>query len=488
MTAIEEYRRERLKKIDKLREYKMDPYPAHTDRNISIQKFIDTFDKLSQKETKKTLAGRVMSIREHGKSAFVDIYDGSARIQVFLRADVLPKGTFDLFLETVDEGDFIECRGHAFVTKVGEKSVLAQKWKMLAKSIRPVPDEWYGLKDEDERYRKRYLDMLLDEGTADLVRKRSIFWNAVRSFMLKRDFVEVHTPILETKTGGAEARPFITHHRALDMDVYLRISTELWHKKLIIGGIPKVFEIGRVFRNEGMSHEHAQDYMHFEFYEAYQDAHKGMATVIQLYRAVAEQTFGTLIFKIGEFDVDLGKEWEEYDFNALIEERYGFDPRTVDRKTIEECLTKEGISLEEGSDVGRGVDLLWKKVRKTIGGPAILTGIPVYLEPLAKKSADDPRVVDRFQILIGGSEVGKAFNELNDPLDQRERFEHQQALRDKGDEEAQMADFDYVEAMEYGMPPTFGFGVSERLFSFLAGKSIREAQLFPLMRPRQEGQ
>jgi lysyl-tRNA synthetase class 2 len=278
----------------------------------------------------------------------------------------------------------------------------------------------------------------------------------------------------------------VTHHNALDVDVYLRISHELWHKKLIIAGFPKVFEIGRVFRNEGMSHEHAQDYTHFEFYEAFQDAREGVPMLIELYRTVAQKAFGTQKFTINGFSVDLSAEWEKYDYNELIKKHYGFDPREVTIETVRAKLDAEGVAYESSADLGRLVDLLWKKIRKTIGGPAILTGIPVYLEPLAKKSKDDGRVVDRFQILLGGSEVGKAFNELNDPIDQRARFEAQQALRDAGDEEAQMADYEYVEAMEYGMPPTFGFGVSERLFAFLAGVSIREGQLFPLMRPRTE--
>lgn len=252
----------------------------------------------------------------------------------------------------------------------------------------------------------------------------------------------------------------------------------------MVGGLPKTFEIGRIFRNEGISYEHANDYTSFEFYEAYQDSRKGVPMLIELYRFVAQKTFGTLQFKINEFDVDLGKDWEHYDFNDLMKKEYDFDPREVDIKTVITSLKSAGIKHEDNLDVSRGVDLLWKKIRKTLGGPAILTGIPVYLEPLAKKSVKDNRVVDRFQILLAGSEVGKAFNELNDPIDQRERFVKQQALRDAGDPEAQMADFEYVEAMEYGMPPVFGFGVSERLFSFLAGKSIRESQMFPLMRPR----
>lgn len=486
--SIDDIRSERLKKLELIKEAGIDPYPAESERTHDNISFSGSFDDFIDSGETVILGGRIMSLRDQGGLVFVDLFDGTSRVQAIIKKDEIGEGAFNQFLNFVGISDFIEVTGTAFVTKRGMNSLLASSWRMTAKSIRQVPDEWFGLKDEDERYRKRYIDMLLNPDVVELMKKRSIFWNAIRSFMLKRDFVEVETPILETKTGGAEARPFVTHHNALDIEVYLRISHELWHKKLIIGGLPKVFEIGRVFRNEGMSYEHAQDYTHFEFYEAYQDARKGVPMLIELYRTVAQETFGTLKFQIGEHAVDLGEEWKLLDYNDLIKEHYGFDPREVDQSpNAGRALLKKHYNPTYDGDieeVGRAVDFLWKQIRKTIAGPAILTGMPVYLEPLAKKTKEDQRVVDRFQILLGGSEVGKAFNELNDPLDQRERFEEQQALRDAGDEEAQMADFEYVEAMEYGMPPTFGFGVSERFFSFLAGKSIREAQPFPLMRPK----
>jgi len=482
MSSIEEIREERLKKIELLKEHGLDPYPAESHRTHDNDAFMAHFDEHA--ETPVTLAGRIMSLRGQGGIAFFDLYDGTRKVQCVLQKDGNEE-TFDLFGSTVDVGDFVEVTGTAFTTKRGMQSLLATSVSILAKSLRPIPDSWYGLKDEDERYRRRYLDLLLNEEVRDRVRKRSVFWNAIRTFMLERDFVEVETPVLETLTGGAEARPFVTHHNALDIDVFLRISVgELWQKKLMVGGLPKTFEIGRIFRNEGMSHEHAQDYTSFEFYEAYQDARKGVPMLIDLYRTVAQKTFGTLVFTIGAHTVDLGREWDTLDFNTLMQTAYGFDPREVSVETVREPLVKENIAHEPNVDLGRGVDLLWKKIRKTIAGPAVLTGMPVYLEPLAKKTPSDLRTVARFQILLAGSEVGKAFNELNDPIDQRERFVAQQAMRDAGDDEAQMADFEYVEAMEYGMPPIFGFGVSERLFSFLAGTSIREAQVFPLMRPR----
>lgn len=482
--AADDIRSERLKKLSLMREAGIDSYPAESGRTHSNIEFLSSFHALSESMTITTLGGRVMSLRDQGGLVFMDLFDGTERLQAIIKKDEIGDTAFKQFIDFVSVGDFIEVTGTPFVTKRGMSSLLASEWRMTAKSLRQIPDEWFGLKDEDERYRKRYLDMILDKDVFNRVKQRSVFWNAIRSFMLERGYVEVETPVLETKTGGAEARPFITHHNALDIEVYLRISLELWQKRLMIGGLPKTFEIGRIFRNEGMSHEHAQDYTQFEFYEAYLDGRKGIEMLIELYRYVAEKTFGTLQFSINGHEVDLSAEWVRLDFNTLMRERYGFDPREVDIVQVKSALDMNGIAYDSSLDIGRGVDLLWKQIRKTVGGPAVLTGMPVYLEPLAKKTKSDPRTVDRFQILIGGSEVGKAFNELNDPLDQAERFMAQQALRDSGDEEAQMADYDFVEALEYGMPPTFGFGVSERLFSFLAGVPIREAQLFPLMRPK----
>lgn len=467
-----------MKKLDALKNAGVDAYPAESNATETNAAFLAAF---TEGRT-ATLVGRIMSLRHIGAIIFAQIFDGTDRVQVVLNRSTT--NGFELFNDTIDTGDFIEVSGVGMVTKTGAQSLAAETWRILAKSLQAIPTEHFGIKDEDDRYRKRYLDMLLDENVRGRVRRRSIFWNTIRSFLLARGYTEVHTPILETKTGGAEARPFITHHNALDIDVYLRISHELWHKKIVAGGIPKVFEIGQVFRNEGMSHEHAQDYVHMELYEAFSDARKGVPMIIEMYRAAAQATWGTQTFTINGFEVDLAAEWGQLDYNELMKDRYGFDPRNVTLDVVRAELEKAGIPFDHTLDVGRGVDLLWKLIRKTLGGPAILTGMPVYLEPLAKKNAADPRVVDRFQIVLGGSEVGKAFNELNDPIDQRARFAHQQSLRDAGDEEAQMADWEYVDAMEYGMPPMFGFGVSERLFAFLEGVSIREAQIFPLMRPR----
>jgi lysyl-tRNA synthetase class 2 len=483
MALMDTVRAERLAKIARLKEAGMDAYPARASRTHTIEQFLENHETLQGNSEQVMLAGRVMSIREHGGSMFVDIFDRT-KGQCYVQRDKLGESSYELFTATVDTGDIVEFAGLAFMTKRGMPSLDVTGWRMLAKSLRPLPDEWFGIKDEDERFRKRYLDILLTKDLAERIRRRSKFWNAIRSYFLDRDFVEVETPVLETTTGGADARPFETHHNALDMNVYLRISAgELWQKRLIVAGLPKVFEIGRIFRNEGMSAEHLQDYTQVEFYEAFKDYEAGMEMITDLYRNVAGKVYGTQNFSIKGFDIDLSKEWETYDFCALMQKEYGLDPldEGADWTSV---LTEKNISFEKGAGVERLVDMAWKQVRKTLSGPGFLINVPVYMEPLAKKSAKDPRVVERFQVMIAGSEMGKGFSELNDPVDQAERFKRQQQLREEGDEEAQMPDAEFVEALEYGMPPAFGFGVSERLFSFFEGVSVREGQIFPLMRPR----
>ena len=483
--ALEEIRGERLAKMERLKEAGMEAYPARTKRTHAVSEFLENHATLEANGEEVTLAGRVMSIREHGGSIFVDLFDGT-KGQCYLQRDKVGGELFDLFVSTVDTGDFVEVSGEAFTTKRGQPSLQASGWRMLSKSLLPLPDEWFGIKDEDERYRKRYLDILLTPELAARLKRRSKFWNVIRSYLLERDFVEVETPVLETTTGGAEARPFITHHNALGIDVYLRISVgELWQKRLMAAGLPKTFEIGRVFRNEGMSPEHAQDYTAMEFYQAFSDYEQGKEMIVDLYRTIADRVYGTRQFSIRGFEIDLDAEWQSYDYCELLKKEYGLDPRD-EQADWASALAKKGVPFEKNADTGRLVDTAWKTVRKTLGGPGFLVNVPVFMEPLAKKSDKDPRVVERFQVILGGSEMGKGFSELNDPVDQAERFTHQGALRAAGDEEAQMPDADFVEAMEYGMPPAFGFGVSERLFSFFEGVSVREAQAFPLMRPRQQ--
>lgn len=483
MASLEELRRERIKKLEALKSAGYNPYPAQTEINISLEKALQDFDEIVDgKEV--TLGGRIMALRRQGGLIFIDLVEGANRLQGLLKEDEL-KAQFDLFVETVDIGDFVQITGKLMITKRGEKTIQALGWKILSKSLRPLPDQWSGLQDTEERLRKRYLDILLNEEVRTMVVKKGEFWQAVRDFLLSHNFIEVETPILENTAGGADAKPFVTHHNALDLDVFLRISTgELWQKKLMVAGFDRTFEIGRQFRNEGMDAEHLQDYTQMEFYMAYADYEKGMQLVEELYKHVAQKVFGTLQFTIGEFEVDLGKDWERYDFCETVEKMTGVNVLEAGLPEIEAKLKELGVDYDKkGFNLTRGIDNLWKHCRKQIAGPGFLVGTPIDISPLAKRDEKNPRLAQRFQPIIAGSELGNGYSELNDPLDQLTRFNEQAKLREAGDEEAQMKDEEFVEALEYGMPPTCGFGMSERVFAFLANKSMREAQIFPLMRP-----
>ncbi|MDB5194155.1 MAG: lysS [Parcubacteria group bacterium] len=495
MASIDDIRDARLQKLELLKKGGMEPYPVDSKRELSLEEASRRFSELENADA-KWLSGRIMSLRGQGAIIFITLDDGTGRFQVLLKKDTLGEAVFDFFNQVVDIGDFVEARGTFFTTQRGEKTLEAKEWRMLSKSLRPLPEKWHGIQDPDERFRKRYLDLLMTPELREVFEKKARFWNTIREYLLSKNFLEVETPVIETTTGGAEARPFATHHNALDIDVYLRISAgELWQKKLLVGGFPRTFEIGRIFRNEGLSAEHLQDYTQLEYYMAYADYEEGMKMTKELYRLIAEKVFGTTKFSIKGFDIDLSDEWEIYDFSKLIRDTFGIDPATetlvstgekITEAEIAEIAKKAGVSYEgEETGFSRVVDNLWKTLRKEISGPGFLIGVPVSMEPLAKRDPKNPAVVERFQVILAGSEMGKGFSELNDPVDQLERFLKQQSLRDAGDEEAQMADMDFVEALEYAMPPAFGFGLSERFFSFLLDKPVRETQLFPLMRPKE---
>ena len=491
MSAEDEIRNERIAKIDKLRQAGMEAYPAHTGTSETVQTFLARFEHAVADQKLTILAGRIMAKRGQGGIIFVDIFDGStslatggtARVQAVFQKSEMDEARFALFADTADSGDFVRVTGLAYLTKRGEQSVLVKEWTMLAKSLLPIPTEHFGIQDAELKLRERYLDILLDPELRAMFERRSKFWQTVRNFYLAHDFLEVESPVLENTPGGADARPFVTHHNALDIDVYMRIALELWHKRLLVAGFPRVFEIGRVFRNEGQSREHLQDFTFLESYQAFSDMQEGMQFTKELYQKIVKDVYGKYTFTINNHEVDFADEWKELNFCDLIREKFGIDPLNCTEAEAIQAVRDAQIQVGEALNLPRAIDHLWKSIRKGIAGPAFLVGIPVYLEPLAKRAAD-PRVVERVQILIAGSEVGKGFSELNDPLDQRARFEEQQSMRDKGDDEAQRLDEDYVRAMEYGMPPSFGFGFSERLFSFLENRPAHETQLFPLLRPR----
>lgn len=475
-----EVRKNKLAEIKKLG---INPYPSKSEKNISTKEIVEKKEELISSKKEVTAAGRIMSLRGHGKLIFADIEDESGKIQAAFKLDILGEKPFEL-IKLLDLGDFIEVKGNIFITNSGELTIESYEIRLLAKAIRPLPDQWSGLKDEETRLRKRYLDLILDTEVRDLFIKRAKFWQSTRDFLIHKGFLEVETPVLETTAGGADATPFITHHDALDLDIYLRISMgELWQKRLIVGGFEKTFEIGRQFRNEGMSREHLQDYTQMEFYWGYANYEDSMKLVQELYRYIAKETFGTSKFKIGKFEIDLDAEWPKIDYVATIKEKLNIDVLASTDEELKAKLKELHIGFDQKDGRGRLIDQLWKSIRKEIAGPAFLVNHPVEVSPLAKRKEDNPKQVERYQVIIAGSENGNGYSELNDPIDQNERFEEQAKMREAGDTEAQMHDADFVEALEYGMPPTSGFGFSERLFAFLVNKPMREAQLFPLMKP-----
>lgn len=487
MASGDDIRTERLKKLELLREAGMEAYPARTGRDTSIADFVAAFEGREKEGSPATVAGRIMSLRGQGGIAFADLFDGTGRVQAVLQKEDIEESLFTLWMNAVDIGDFVEVSGTAYTTKRGEKSIKARAWRMASKSLMPIPSEWYGVKDDEKRLRERELEILTNENVRGMVERRAAFWASIREFFTVRGFIEVETPVLEATPGGADARPFVTHHNALDMDVYLRISAgELWQKRLLIAGFPKTFEIGRIFRNEGQSREHLQDYTQLESYEAYADIQRGMEMTRDLFRHIATRVYGKTAFEVHGHSFDLSHEWEVIDFCEVIQKKFGVDPLSCTEEEAIAAAKKAGIDLGEGANRSRAIDNLWKQIRKGVSGPAFLVGVPVYLEPLAKRDALRANVVERMQVVLAGSELAKGYSELNDPQDQRARFEEQQKLRDAGDDEAQRLDDDYVRAMEYGMPPAFGFGLSERLFAFFEGKPAHEAQIFPLMKPRNE--
>lgn len=491
MASTDELRDARLKKLEILEGKGINPYPAKTNRTHTITQVVEGFSDLEKNSTEVSISGRIMSMRGQGAILFMDIFDGTGKFQVVLKKDSEPfyidaknEDGFVLFKETVDIGDFVEIKGRAFRTKTEQESLDVLGWKMLTKSLLPIPDEHYGLKDEEERFRKRYLDILLDPTQRDLFEKKAKFWDVTRNFMKEKGFLEVETPTLELTTGGAEATPFKTHHNDFDLDVFLRISVgELWQKKLMASGIPKVFEIGRVYRNEGSSNEHLQEFTNMEFYWAYADYRDGMELTKELYRKIATEVFGTTKFTTRGHTFDLADDWEEIDYVLEIKKQTGVDVLLGGDEEIEKKLQELGVKYD-GNNRERMTDSLWKYCRKNISGPAFLIHHPKLVSPLSKSLPDNPHQVQRFQPLLSGSEVGNGYSELNSAQEQNERFDGQQELLVSGDTEAMMKDDEFIETLEYGIPPTCGFGFGERLFSFFVDKSIREATLFPLMKPR----
>jgi lysyl-tRNA synthetase class 2 len=382
----------------------------------------------------------------------------------------------------LDSGDFIEATGKVIKTQTGETSLELTSLRLLTKSLRPMPTKQDGFTNKEERLRRRYIDTNVNQDVYDRYIRRSTFWQATREFLIENGFLEINVPVLEHTTGGADANPFVTHMDALDQDFYLRISHELPLKRLLGGGYEKVFDIGPRFRNENYSDEHLPEHIAMEWYWAYADWRDGLRFMTDLYRHVMQKTFGTQQFKLGDFEVDLSKEWEEWDYSETIKNRYGINVFDCTIDEVKKALADNKLEVEKTENIARGIDKLWKHIRKDVAGPIWLINTPTYISPLSKTNPDNPNTVQRFQPVIAGSELGNGFSELNDPVDQLNRFVEQQKMRDAGDEEAMMLDIDYVEMLEYGMPPACGWGYSERVFWIFEGVSAREGVPFPQLR------
>ena len=483
--SLEEIRKIRLDKLETVKKAGFNPYPAATSRTHSAAQAVAAFSELSQANQKIVLVGRVRSLREHGGSTFAHVEDGTGLIQIYFKKDELGEERYKFFLENFDVGDFIEAVGVLFQTKKGEITLRVSDFKMLAKSLLPLPEKWHGLTDVEERLRKRYLDLIMAPEIRELFVKKNIFWQSFRNYLLERGFMEVDTPALETVPGGADAEPFVTRYNALDMDVYLRISLELPLKKLIVGGFEKVFEIGKIFRNEGISAEHLQDYLQLEFYWAYADYETLMEFVEAMYKKMIQDVTGGLATAFKGQTIDWSGKWPRVDYFELANRELGIDLEKQSRDELFALAQKHNLNPEPHLGWGRLVDLIFKKqIRHKLVQPIFLMNPPVEIEPLAKRLENNPRKVQRVQVVACGTELGKGFSELNDPIDQRERFEEQMKLREQGDKEAQRLDEDFLVALEYGMPPTAGFGVSERLFAVLMDKPVRETVFFPAMKPK----
>lgn len=487
MATLAELRNERLRKLAELKDLGVNPYPATSKRTHTNTEVADGFSKL--KDKKVTVVGRIVTLRKLGKLAFIVIRDANTHLQLFLQDGKVNKNpnfaNSELGLNNInllDIGDFVEASGPVIKTKTGEVSVEVHDLRLLTKSLRPMPSDYHGFSNKEERLRRRYIDMNVNKDVYDRFVRRSKFWQANRDYLNQNGFVEINTPVLEHTTGGADAKPFKTHMDAIDQDFYLRISQELPLKRLVGGGYEKVYDLGPRFRNENYTEEHLPEHIALEWYWAFADWKDGMRFMTDMFRYTYNKVYGKLKFTIHGHEVDFAKEWEEIDYAGIIKKHYDIDVFNTKLSEVQAQLKKHKLIVEKTDNMARSIDKLWKNLRKDIPGPAWLINTPLFISPLAKQNLDRPETVQRFQPIIGGSELGNGYSELNDPIDQLDRFLQQQKMRDAGDDEAQMLDIDFVEMLEYGMPPTCGWGHSERAFWMVEGVTAREGVPFPQLR------
>lgn len=476
--------RQRLRKLEELRARGIEPYPTTFERSVVAGEAIAEYDRLAGQEV--SVAGRIVSRRVMGRASFCHIQDGTGRIQLFLKEDILGATEYSAFRDLFDLGDFVGATGPLMKTRAGEVSVQAHKLVLLAKALRPLPEKWHGLTDVESRYRRRYLDLIVNPQVRRIFEVRSAAVSGIRRFMEERGFIEIDTPVLQPLYGGAAARPFKTYHNALDRELYLRIATELYLKRAIIGGFDKVFEIGRVFRNEGIDTTHNPEFTTLESYEAYASYRDVMAMVEEMIPWLAHHVLGTTVLTYQGQNIDLRPPWKRVTLREAILDRTGIDVEAVtDRDELYQKVAHLGLEIQPTSPRGKIIDeLLSAKVEPTLIQPTFVTDYPVELSPLAKRKPGNPNLVERFEAFVAGIEVANAFSELNDALDQRARFGQQIEAQAAGDEEAHVFDEDFIQALEHGMPPTGGLGIGiDRLVMLLTDqRSIREVILFPQLR------
>ncbi|MBC7231644.1 MAG: lysine--tRNA ligase [Chloroflexi bacterium] len=490
MPETSDQREQRLEKLTALRAAGVEPYPARFSCTHSVAQALHVFTSSegSAESPVVRTAGRIMSIRVMGKASFAHIMDGSGRIQIYIRQDEVGEQAYEFFLKMFDLGDFIGVEGPLFRTRTGEITIRVQSFQMLAKALRPLPEKWHGLTDVELRYRQRYLDLLANERVRRTFITRTRIVSAIRRFLDERGFLEVETPILQPIYGGAAARPFVTHHNALDCDFYLRISDELYLKRLIIGGLERVYEIGRDFRNEGISTKHNPEFTQIEVYQAYADYHEMMRLTEELWSTVAHEVLGTTTITYQGHEINLTPPWRRWPMREAIKEATGIDIAIhTDLESLRQQIQERRLELDIKPTWGKQIEELFKEyVEPNLIQPTFILDYPLDISPLAKKKPDAPGLVERFEFFIGGLECGNAFSELNDPLEQRERFEMQWQQLQEGDAEAHPMDEDWIRAMEYGMPPTggLGFGIDRMTMLFTDNPSIREVILFPALKPK----
>lgn len=488
MANIEELRAERLKKLKNLQNAGICPYPGETKRTHAIGAALLDWNNLEKSQKEIIIAGRLRSARGHGGMLFGDIVDGTGKIQIMLKKDALGEKAYQFYADNFDIGDFVAIRGTAFTTKRGEKTLLAIDCKMMAKSLRPLPDKWHGLQDTEERYRKRYLDLIFNDEVRQKFIIRAEIIKIIRRFLDERGFLEVETPTLQTIYGGAAAKPFCTHINAFDMDVFLRISPELFLKRLLVGGFEKVYEIGKCFRNEGVDRQHNPDFTMLEFYWAWADYKDLMKMTEEMIGEILNKTLKTEKISYQGREIDLSLPWPRVEFADLLKKYAKVDYWELNRDALAKKAGELGVEIDKGAGKAEIADEIYKKYcRPKIILPTFLIHYPAECKPLAKRLRASSPVLANFQLIINGFEIVNAFSEQNDPLEQAARFAEQEEMFKLGFEEAQRADTEFIEALEYGMPPAAGFGMGiDRLAALLTdSNALREIILFPLMKPRQ---